>query len=126
MSASARSFIGLLCIRFAATVVLVWAMTTYLGSSFSVGGDWRGIVVIAGIVTALNVIVRPVLHVILLPLHFLAGLLGIILTNVVFLWIVHTITLRLDPSIVTLEIKGLTGWIVTALILGTANWLLIH
>lgn len=73
----------------------------------------------------MQLIVRPLLHLLLLPLSILASLLALILINGIFLLLLVRISDELDPGIVSLSINGgLGGWIVVMLILGVSNWIL--
>ena len=110
-------------LRFLLTILLVLAMQTFMDQYFFLSGGWTGIVVVSALLTLMNLIVRPILNAITLPLRFLATILAIILVNGVFLWLTYAITFRMDPDIVTLEILGgFGGWLVVALTLGIANW----
>ncbi|MBI5155947.1 phage holin family protein [Candidatus Peregrinibacteria bacterium] len=126
MNSDHKNVAGLLVIRFAVTILLVWAMTTYLDTYFYVGGSWRAYIVIAALVTLLNFLARPVIKIVLAPLHFVMSALAMILTNTLFIWIVGQISLKFDPSIVTLDIRGWTGWLIAAAVFGISNWLLTH
>ena len=126
MSSDHKSIAGLLLLRFAVTILLVWAMTTYLDAYFYVGGGWKAYVIVAALVTLLNVVLRPVITIILLPLRFFATFLAIIASNVFFLWVVRAISLQFDSALVTLDIKGILGWLLTGALFGFTNWLLTH
>ncbi len=106
-------------------VALVWAMATYLDQYFALTGGWRAIVIVGALFTLLNLLVRPILAVLTLPLKLFATILAVIVVNGVFVWLVHLIVLRMDPAIVGLTIfGGLWGWIVVATAIGFANWVM--
>lgn len=126
MSADHRSTAGLLLIRFAVTILLVWAMTRSLDAYFFVGGGWPAYTVVAALITLLNMLLRPILRIVLLPLKFFATFLAIIAANAFFIWVVREVSLRFDPSVVTLDVQGVRGWIVAAAAFGIANWILTH
>lgn len=106
-------------------VALVWAMATYLDQYFALTGGWRAIIIVGALLTLLNLLVRPVLAVLLLPLKLFATILAVIVVNGLFVWLVHLIVLKMDPAIVGLEIfGGVWGWIVVAAAIGFANWLM--
>lgn len=126
MSGNHKSVAGLLLIRFAVTVLLIWAMTASLDQYFYVGGGWRAYITVAALVTLLNVLLRPLLNVILLPLKFFATFLAIIAANAFFVWIIREVALRFDPSVVTVDVKGFTGWAIAGLAFGITNWILTH
>lgn len=106
-------------------VALVWAMATYLDQYFALTGGWRAIVIVGALLTLLNLLVRPILAVLTLPLKLFAGILAVIVVNGVFVWLVHLLVLKMDPAIVGLEIfGGIWGWIVVASAIGFANWIM--
>lgn len=113
-------------IRLILTIVLIWAMQKYLYDMFRVTGGLPAWVVIASLLTLMNLLVRPVLNVIALPLHFLAAIFAFILVNAVFMGITVWITGRMEPDLVTMEIRNLQGWMIIPVILGFANWVMKH
>ena len=105
-------------------IFLVWLLAAYLDQYFQLTGGWRAIIIVAALITLLNLIVRPVLAIITIPLRLFATILAVIIVNGVFVWLTQLMVERMDPAIVQLEIfGGLWGWIVVAVILGFANWL---
>jgi putative membrane protein len=112
-------------LRFVLTILLVWAMAKYLDQYFFVTGGLKAWVVIAALITLMNLFVRPILNVVTLPLRFFATMLAVILVNAVFLWLTVGIVKQMDPTMVLLDIQGgIGGWLVVALVLGFANWLM--
>ena len=106
-------------------VVLVWAMATYLPQYVAVGGGIAGLVIIGALFTLLNLIVRPILDLVTLPLKLLATLLAFLIVNGAFVWLTERAALLMDPSLVTFRIQGgFVGWVVVILAVGLANWLL--
>lgn len=106
-------------------VALVWAMATYLPQYFDLSGGWRAIIIVGALLTLLNLLVRPLLGIVLLPLKLFATILAVIVVNGVFVWLVHLAVLRMDPAIVGLSIEGgVWGWVVVAAAIGFANWLM--
>lgn len=126
MSSPHKSIAGLLIIRFIVTTLLVWVLTLYLDPYFFVGGGWTAYGIVAALITLLNILLRPIINVVLLPLRFFATFLAVIAANAFFLWIVHQISLRFDPSVVTLSVNGWIGWIAAGLVFGITNWILTH
>ncbi len=61
-----------LILRFALTILLIWAMATFLDEYFFVVGGWRAYMIIAALITLMNIVVTPILTVILLPLKLFA------------------------------------------------------
>jgi uncharacterized membrane protein YvlD (DUF360 family) len=108
------------------TTLLLWWMATTLPQYVGIGDGWAGYAVIAIILVLLNLFVRPILDLLAAPVKFIAGLIGLILVNAVFLWILVTITGKLDPSMASFEIRGgILGWVVVAVVLGIGK-MLIH
>ncbi len=114
-----------LLLHVAVTTVLFWAMATYLPQYVGITGGWPAYFVLGVILALLNLLVRPVLDLIAAPVRLIAGLIALILVNGIFLWILVTITGKIDPRIATFEIRGgILGWIVVALIFAVAKTLL--
>ena len=112
-------------LRFLLTVALVWALSEYLSEYVFISGGFVAYITIGALLTLMNLLVRPLLKLITLPLRLVATILAIILVNGIFLWITYHIVLLMDPNIAMFEILGgIGGWIVVALILGIANWLM--
>ncbi|OIO53499.1 hypothetical protein AUJ46_04850 [Candidatus Peregrinibacteria bacterium CG1_02_54_53] len=106
-------------------IALVWAMATYLNQYFALTGGWRAIVIVGALLTLLNLIVRPVLAILTMPLKLFATILAVIMVNGAFVWLVHLLVLKMDPAVVGLEIfGGVWGWIVVASAIGFANWVM--
>jgi putative membrane protein len=100
-------------------------MATYLNQFFVIGGGWRAIIIVGVILTLLNILVRPVLNVLTLPLKLFATILAVIVVNGAFVYLTHLLILRMDPEIAQLTILGgAWGWIVVAAVLGFGNWLI--
>ena len=104
---------------------LIWLLATYLPQFFTLAGGWRAIVVGGALLTLLNIFFRPFLSLLAFPLKLFATILAVIVVNGIFIEAIHRIVLRMDPSVVRLEIGGgLLGWVVVALVLGTGNWII--
>lgn len=111
-------------LRLLLTIALVWAMQKYLYQYFLVTGGLPAWIVIASLLTLMNLLVRPALHVIALPLHFLAAILAFILVNAIFMGMTIWIAGHLEPNLVTMHIRGLQGWVVVPIVLGFGNWVM--
>lgn len=112
-------------LRLAVTTIIVWALATYIDRYFFVTGGWFAYAVIAVLITIMNIVVEPVLRLIFSPLKLLANILAIILVNAVFLWLTVKIIEGIGSSAVTLQIDGgIGGWIVAAVALGIAKWII--
>lgn len=80
-------------------------------------------IVVGSLLTLMNIVVRPLLDLLTLPLKLFATILAVILANGIFLYIVTRITEMMDPSLVRLSIGGgVLGWVELALIVGFAHW----
>ena len=112
-----------LVIRLLLTIGMIWLMSTFFDRYFFVAGGLPAFIILGSLLTIMNVIVRPILYVVTLPLHFLFSLLTLILVNSAFLWLTLRIVAELDPAVITLSIdKGLLGWSIASLLLGLSNW----
>jgi uncharacterized membrane protein YvlD (DUF360 family) len=114
-----------LVLRWVLTIALIYLLSTFLERTFFVDGGLPAYIIIGSLLTLMNVIVRPLLHVILLPLHLIFGVLAWIIANGLFIWLIQTIAAAMDPNIVQLRIdQGVGGWILIAIILGISNWVM--
>lgn len=114
-----------IAIRAALTIALVWAMATYVDQYFLLTGGWRAYVIVGALITLLNILVRPLLALVTIPLRLFAGILAVIVVNGLFIWLTQYLVLKMDPTVVRLEIfGGIWGWIVVAATIGFANWVM--
>ncbi len=111
-------------IRLVLTIALVWAMQKYLDRYIFITGGLPGWIVIGSLLTLMNLLVRPVLNAIAIPLHILASLLTFIIVNGVFIGITMWIAGHLEPDLVTMDIIGFQGWIIVPIVFGAANWVM--
>lgn len=111
--------------KFALNVLLVFVLANYMDQYFVVSGGLGAYIIIGALITLMNIIVRPILNVITLPLKLFATIFAIILVNGVFLWLIYQISLIMDPNVLTITVGGgIGGWIVLSLVFGIANWLM--
>lgn len=112
-------------IRFALNTGLVWLLQAKMSAAFAVTGGLHAWVVIGALLTLMNILIRPLLHLITLPLKLFATILAVIIVNAVFVQLTASIVAKMDPAVVTLAIGGgWMGWFLVAVILGTGNWLM--
>lgn len=111
-----------IAIKFLLNSLLVWGMNMYLPEYLAITGGFPATVILGALLTLLNLLIRPLLNLLVTPLKLFATLPAILLANGVFLWLIVAVVSRMDPRLITLEIKGIVGWIVVALALGFANW----
>ena len=113
-----------IALRALINVGLVWFLAEYFDEYLILTGGIAAYVVVGSLLTLMNLFIRPLLNILSIPIRLVATLIGIILVNGIFLWLITFIADRMDPSILTLDIRGgIGGWIVLMLILGLANWL---
>lgn len=114
-------------LRFLLTVLLIWAMKTYIGTWFIVTGGWPAYVIISALITLMNMFVMPVLNLLASPMKFIMTATAVLLVNGVFLWLTVRIVAMMEPTLVTLKIGGgVTGWLIVLLVLGVAKSLMNH
>ncbi len=114
-----------LLIHFLATLALVWVLDRVLSQYFVLTGGWQAMITVAALITLMNILVRPVLAIVTLPLKFFAHILTLILVNAVFLYLTLKIVDLMDTSFVLISIEGgVVGWVVVSLIFGFVNWAL--
>lgn len=107
--------------------ILAWGLDAFLPAYVTIFGGVGAFVIIGSLLTLMNFLVRPVLQLVSLPFKLIATLLTLIVVNGFFLLLVYQIALQMDPNIIVLTITGgLAGWIVVALVLGIASWLMKH
>ena len=113
-----------LVIRLLLTILVVYLLSTFLERIFFVSGGLAAYIIIGSLITLMNLIVRPLIHLILLPFKLFMGIIVLIVTNGLFLWLTQRIATELDPKVVVLQVdQGIGGWILVAVILGIANWI---
>ena len=114
-------------VQYALTIVTLWLLVRFLPQYLVIDGGWAALPTVAALVLLMNMFARPVLKVLTLPLKLFMTLVAIVLVNALFLWIVESIALRFDPEVAIVLVQGgLGGWIVIAILLGVANWIIHH
>jgi putative membrane protein len=107
-------------LRFALTVILLWILSKVLSDYLTIVGSGEGLLVIAAVITILNMIVRPILTVLTFPLRLFSTLPAIILANAIFLWITVSALRAIGSG--TLQInRGIIGWLVVSICFGVGN-----
>ncbi len=123
MSDSSSSAPLRLIVRLLLNIAVVWILPIILPSYVAIQGGWAAIILIGITMTLLNVLARPIIHILTFPLKLFMTIIAIILANAAFLWLLTWLIGMMDQSLVGLAIMGgLTGWIVVSLIMGLANW----
>lgn len=112
---------------FVLTIGLLWGMQIFLPQYITINGGIAAIIILAALLTLMNMFVRPFLALVTFPLHLLATLITTILVNLLFLWLLTHFADRLDPRIATFSVLGgLDGWLIVSSVLGLGHWLLKH
>jgi uncharacterized membrane protein YvlD (DUF360 family) len=114
-----------LLLRFLVTVTVVAALSTFLPQYVFVAGGVKAFFLIGAVLAVMNVLVRPLLHLIALPLKLFATILALVLVNGGFVWILVRVLDEVNPAVLRFEILGgWQGWAVVAFILGLTHWLM--
>ena len=85
-------------IRAILNTLLIFALATYLPQYIGAAGGWASLFIVGGVVTLLNILVRPLLNIVTFPLRLLTTLVAIILVNAVFLWITQQVLNDTAPA----------------------------
>jgi putative membrane protein len=105
-------------------VGIVWFLDAYFPEFFILQGGTQAIAIAGLILTFLNWIVVPLLHVLSLPIKMIAWMVAFLLVNAGALWLTVFLIESLDVSGVSLAIGGgAVGWVLVSVILGIGNWL---
>ena len=119
------SFVIGLLLRLLVSIGVIAALDAFLPQYVLVDGGWQAYAIIGAILAVLNLVVRPILNILTLPLRLLASVLALILVNGVFVWILVKVMEYVDPSLARFEILGeWQGWVVIAVVLGLAHWVM--
>lgn len=114
-----------LIIRPFLNIVLVAALAYLLPNHFVVGGGFTGILIIGILIGIFNILIKPILSIITLPIRLLSDILASIIVNSLFLWFVEGIVQGIDVQIVTLDIRGgFFGFLLVAAVFGLLNWIM--
>ncbi len=114
-----------LLLRLLLTILLVYLLSTFMDRTFFLSGGLPAYIIIGSLITLMNYIVRPVVNVLFFPFKLIFGIIGLIAANGLILWITQKIAERMDSSLLVLNIdQGIGGWLLLALILGLANWVM--
>lgn len=124
---ASRSLPLRIVLQYALTLLTLWLLVRFLPQYLVIDGGPMALPTVAALLLLLNLFVRPILRIVTLPLKLFMTLAAIVLVNAAFLWLLERIAERFDPSTAIVLVQGgLGGWIVVALILGIANWIIHH
>jgi putative membrane protein len=107
-------FLAKLIVIIAANALGIWAATAYI-PGFGFSGDFKQLVELAVILTALNYFLKPILKLILGPIIVLTLGIGVILVNAVILYI-------LDIFSKNLTIENIPALIYSTILMGLINF----
>lgn len=110
-------FFPRLIFSFFSNIIALWAVG-YFVTGFEISSDLKSFALVAAIFTVLNIFLRPILKLILSPVIVLTLGLGIILVNVLILYILDFISAEIT-------INGLLPLLYAALIISVFN-ILFH
>ncbi len=113
--------------QYALTILALWLLVRFLPQYLVIDGSWAALPTVAALLMLLNIFARPVLKILTFPLKLFMTIVAIILANGLFLWLLESIAERFDPQTAVVLVQGgWGGWIVIALLLGIANWVIHH
>ena len=105
-----------LLVRYLCTVVAV-ILTVYLVPGVSAPGGWETVFIVALVWSAISLVIKPVLHILTLPITILTfGLFALILNALLF-WLMAAIV----PGFV---VSGFFPALFGAIVLSILNWLI--
>ncbi len=112
---------------FVLTIGVLWGLTIWLPQYVIIQGGVPAYIILAALLTLMNMFVRFFLAVVTFPLHLLATLITTILVNLFFLWLLVDTAAILNPNVIKMSIGGGTdGWLIVSSILGLEHWLIKH
>lgn len=94
-----------------------------LVDGFNVTGGWFGYLLVGAIIGLLNILLKPVLKILTLPLVFLTAGFFLIVINIVILWMAELVISTLDLQGLSLTIEGLWPYIPAVLVFSLVNYL---
>ncbi len=108
--------------------ILANALALFLVSQvlddFVFTGGWVAPLIVALILSVLNLILKPILKLLSFPLVFLTGGLFLIILNAFILYLAQYLLTVMDIEGVALQVDGLLTYLIAAVIFGVANWLI--
>lgn len=110
-------------ITLAGNTVVIWALQHFSSGTIVVSNGLIGILIVGSILSLLNLLIRPILHIITLPLSLFTTILAGTIVNAALLQLTEYCTNRLSPAVVSLQLNtNLLEWILIACALGVSNW----
>lgn len=107
-------FLAKIFVAIVANAIGLWAAAAYI-PGFKLTGEFRDIIIIAAILTALNFLLKPILKLILGPIVVLTLGLGIVVVNALILYV-------LDILSKNLTIETIPALVFSTVIIGLINF----
>lgn len=105
-------------------VGMVFFFQSTFPTYFVLQGGVKALVLVGLILTFLNWIVVPILHILALPIKLFAWIVAFFLVNMASLWLTVWFVTALEVEGMSLAIQGgIIGWLILSLFLGIGNWL---
>lgn len=99
-----------LLLRLILNIVFFWLLTRYLGTIFLLVGGLPAILIIAFLLTAIDLLIRPFLALLTFPLRLFLSLLNVLVLNGFSLGLLVFLSREFPPAILTLTIlEGMRG-----------------
>ena len=102
----AMSFPSRLLLRLLCNLAFLWGLATYLGEMFSLTGGLPALLILGLLLTAIDLLIRPFLALLTLPLRLFLSLLNILVLNGLSLGILVFLSKEFPPDILILAILG--------------------
>ena len=110
-------------IRFAVNTGLAAFFRGTFPLFFVLQGGLKPLVLVGIILTILNWLVVPVLHLLSLPIKLFAWIVAFFLVNAAALWLAAEVVNSLAVEGISLTIQGgIVGWLTLSFFLGIGNW----
>lgn len=104
-------------------IVVMWALQQFSNGVVIINNGLIGLIIVGGITSILNLLIRPILHIITLPLSLFTSILAGIIVNGALLQLTELFTNRLPPALVSLQLDtSILEWILVVCTLGVSNW----
>ena len=114
------NFLGKLVFHLFSNAIALWVAAYFL-KGFEVSNDFGQFMIIAGIFTVINIFLKPVLKLIMIPVIILTLGFGTILINMAMLYVLQV---SADKFNLLFHISGLPTFLYATLIIGFVNILL--
>lgn len=115
-------FLFRIVLVFVLNALVLWATQTYLfPEKFLIEGGIHAYVYVGIVFTLLNILLKPIFHIIALPFRFLSVILASLVVNAALLFILEQSVNFIDMFETTITIHGILTYIVVGFIMSVAN-----